>query len=474
MGRFAVRRVQHPVGQGGFHTAEILIGDERFRYVYDCGSKKAGAIEGPLARMTIGQDALKYDWLVISSFDADHFNGIDKFKEYGITFKKVFLPHLLQQDFLEWLLCSYLIEKRSDAEITHAFRLLKAISRGEFGTVGVTEGADPDGPVRLVRNKSTSAGGKNIGEVDVVYEVKDEDWMFRLYSREHRFAGLVDTLFNNPLLKPLKYLIERAAATVTDKTIDDAEISNILSELFRVLTTPPPAAQDGNAQAVPDGDVALTSSTKTKGKANKLARVAAGNAGTGVSSKLPTVKQILSDAYDSLKENGKRVFSDYNALSLCMYSGPRTEFHKNQSTFESTCLIDGEELAAASSGGPTRRVGWLGFGDIGFGDPDAFLALTNRFSSEFGLARTKMVPHHGAQSNYGKELFALEPFFGLGPPNTLWIAAANPLSGYRHPDGVVVLECQKRGIFKLVSEDAPTRIEETIGAPFVVALLGLY
>lgn len=474
MGRLAVRRVQHPVGQGGFHTAEILIRDARFRYVYDCGAKKPSAIDGPLERMTIGQDPVKYDWLVISSFDMDHFNGIDKFKKYGITFKKVFLPHLLEQEFLEWLLCCYLIEKRDAAGIAQAFRMLKAIARGDFGTVGVTEGAEPDGPVKLVRNSSTTSGGSSVGEVDLVYEVEEEDWMFRFYSREHRFAGLVATLFNDPLLKPLKDLIERAAATVRDDNIADAEIDNILGELFRVLTEPPPATQDGNAQAVPDGDGSATPPTKAKARQNKAARATAGNTGTGASSKPATVKKILSDAFDSLAEDGKRVFSDYNALSLCMYSGPRTELSRNRSTFESTCMIDGEEIGAASSARPTRRVGWLGFGDIGFGDPKALSALMKRFSSEFELARTKMVPHHGAQSNYGKELCELDRFFRLGPPDTLWVAAANPLSGYRHPDGIVVLECQKRGIFKLVSEDTQTRIEETIDAPFLVALLGLY
>lgn len=54
-----VKRIQHAIGQGGFHS-------------FDCGggtAKQRASVIGPVVKEG------NHDWLVVSHLDADHVNG---------------------------------------------------------------------------------------------------------------------------------------------------------------------------------------------------------------------------------------------------------------------------------------------------------------------------------------------------------------------------------------------------------------
>lgn len=414
MQEILVRRVQHPVGQGGFHMADMWVEDEPFRYIYDCGSDNPDAIRTVLAGLHRTEDEKKFDWLVISSFDMDHCNGVTLLLKGGYTFKRVFLPHRLDSKLLVWLLCCYVLDGRSLAEIQAALASLRELRElsDQFGRDG-----DEDGSV-LERD-----GPNPANQVNITYRVKDADWMFRFYSRETNYAALVTALFGNDEFKPLKKIMEAAARTVSGRAAP-GDTTTILDQLFSVLGKPPVAAADG----------------------------------TPVSKE--TVKKLLGKAYQALTKDGARVFGDYNEVSLCLYSGPRTSGQSAASRFNVACTIGHHSDYSARDG--TRRAGWLGLGDIGFRTRALLEELALYYRSELALSCTKMVPHHGAQSNYGTHLATLTPFFGLDDTPTLWVAAAHPLAGYRHPAGIVVLESGKNGSFAMVSDDPGSRIEETI------------
>ncbi|MDQ1816986.1 hypothetical protein RBA41_27140 [Massilia sp. CCM 9210] len=440
MHEILVKRVQHPVGQGGFHMADMLVGDEPFRYIYDCGSGKPGAIEAVLAGLHREDHEKSFDWLVISSFDMDHFIGVKLLIDAGYTFKRVFLPHRLDKNLLVWLLCCYVLDKRSQAEIVAAIDALRVIRALDMERPEEPDGDNPHAVLEPLDPALVKAG-----KINVTYYVEDADWMFRFYSLETNFAPLVKAMFKRPEFAELKAIMERAADTVTG-TAQNPDTAKILNELFEALGKQPgkPSTQrKARAAKIPTGTpVAATSSSAT--------------------TTADTVKQLLGKAYESLSENGVRVFGDYNEVSLCLYSGPRTRVHTAYTRFTVECGLENRPIHPVQDS--TRRVGWLGVGDMGFANQQLLDQFALYYAAELALACTKMVPHHGAQSNYGKLLPMLKPFIGLDTDQPLWVAAAHPLTRYRHPAGVVVMECQKNGHFAMVSDDPGSRIEETISS----------
>lgn len=85
----------HPVGQGLFYSGKITHNSEvKFRMVFDCGSISAGAgqEEVMLYRDTDFLDKKVLDLLVISHFDQDHVNHIEKLLADGIKVKKLIMP----------------------------------------------------------------------------------------------------------------------------------------------------------------------------------------------------------------------------------------------------------------------------------------------------------------------------------------------------------------------------------------------
>src|SRR3546814_14066652 len=82
MSVFANNRIQRAVGQGFFHTATLAEdGNQRLRYIYDCGAKsdyekeRGERIDELLA--DTGKQA-KLDILFLSHIHEDHVNGVEK------------------------------------------------------------------------------------------------------------------------------------------------------------------------------------------------------------------------------------------------------------------------------------------------------------------------------------------------------------------------------------------------------------
>ncbi|WP_167090534.1 hypothetical protein [Massilia frigida] len=409
--------------------ADMRVANKPFRYIYDCGSGNPGTIGILLKGLRRSTGEKAFDWLVISSFDMDHCNGVALLLADGYTFKRVFLPHSLDNKLLVWLLCCYVLDGRSLAEIRDALTSLWVLR-----TLSEQFDRDGDGPDDLLERIDPDPAKPNAP--NVTYHVKGADWMFRFYSRETNHADLVKTLFAKVEFAELKKVMERAAKTVSGKAANPRVTEKILTALFDALDNPPKPAQACNG-AAPSG---------------------------------PSVKKLLGKAYQNLTEDDARVFGDYNEVSLCLYSGPCTSGQSADSRFSVERNVGYHFDYDARDW--TRRVGWLGLGDIGFRNRASLDELALYYRAELALSCTKMVPHHGAQSNYGKHLAMLQPFFALDAARTLWIAAAYPLTRYRHPAGVVVLESAMNGTFVMVSDDPGSRIEETIRSIPALALSG--
>ena len=86
-----VKRTQHAIGQGGFHSSYLYTGDKCFSLIFDCGGsteKHRATVIGPVV------EEGRHDWLVVSHLDADHINGVSQLESAGVTFSNVFLPHV--------------------------------------------------------------------------------------------------------------------------------------------------------------------------------------------------------------------------------------------------------------------------------------------------------------------------------------------------------------------------------------------
>ncbi|UPU37434.1 hypothetical protein M1B72_06930 [Geomonas paludis] len=84
------KRIQWPVGQGGFATGTVRHGNQKYHYVYDCGSDNLSALRNSIQCYTNNDDI---ECLFVSHLHSDHINGIDTLlTTYPVN--RVFLPYI--------------------------------------------------------------------------------------------------------------------------------------------------------------------------------------------------------------------------------------------------------------------------------------------------------------------------------------------------------------------------------------------
>lgn len=86
-------RKQHPIGQGFFHTGNVSLGDARFNYVYDCGSKNRKALEATVDQYVEELNGAAIDVLFLSHLHDDHVCGLDRLLAV-VRAETVVLPYL--------------------------------------------------------------------------------------------------------------------------------------------------------------------------------------------------------------------------------------------------------------------------------------------------------------------------------------------------------------------------------------------
>lgn len=436
-----VKRMQHAIGQGGFHQCEIETDKGTFRYIYDCGSVNLSLIDDAISRMSHG--ARNFDWLVISSFDADHLNGATKLLDAGYSFKAVILPHLLNRKLLEQIIFYYLT-LGMDVEVATTIEVMRRIIGGEFGRVipgdsdRMPDDLDGDGLVdttELARKSRKKISTKS-------YAVADVDWMLKFYSVELSGKDEIDRIFSLPSLKKLRSIIEKISDSLGHRG-SASDIKNLLEELGAELRREHPCA--------PAPKRARRAAKTSKDDLLDEAALAG-----------KKIKEILGCAYAAVRKKDGLIH-DYNSASLCLYSGPIPKPHKHSRDYFRYCVESMDRRPLKLMRCYRRHVGWIGVGDITFKNHASVSAFAGHYADELWLAGTRMMPHHGAQSNYDQKLFQCRAFFNTATDATLWVAAADPIRGrYRHPDGVVVAEATYQGRFHLVSGDEMTTLEEYI------------
>ena len=175
-----IRSIYHPVGQGLFFSSKIIVGEQEFNFVYDCGGslkeecwKKVmdDYIETlPLINNEGNEKKRKLDLLIISHFHKDHINGLETLLE-RVKLNTVILPYLsplelllyaivnaesLNEVYLRFLLnpIQYLREKGVEKIIL--------IARGDESDEDIGEFSLPENPERP--NLENPFDIKNLGK----------------------------------------------------------------------------------------------------------------------------------------------------------------------------------------------------------------------------------------------------------------------------------------------------------------------
>jgi hypothetical protein len=280
----------HPVGQGLFYSGLINHNNQvKFRMVFDCGSKTGGAgqTEVDLYRDNDFLESKTLDLLVISHFDQDHVNHINRLLAGGIIVKRLIMPFISFTERL-FLISKYFDEKNDGYSLEDDFIVnfiidpINAISDNLDGDSEIyLLDSDPNSPIVTDKDNSIEQSQNqeeqkrytfefdedSKEEVDSfvaltasssskIYKIKDSSkgklmadginklMEFVLYKRsiglfEDEFYGHIEDLFNDeysidkslPREKRLLETIEKV------KTISSATIIKKIFEKAKKLTS---------------------------------------------------------------------------------------------------------------------------------------------------------------------------------------------------------------------------------------------
>lgn len=395
-----IERVQHPVGQGGFHSATLRVGHAALRYIYDCGSTQPTArerrVEAYLAEV-YPEESIPL--LLLSHLDDDHCNGVEALLA-SVDVETVVLPYLAPWERVELAL--------------HACHT-GSLTKSRFELL-----ADPVGWL-------TDRGARRV--VFVLGVESDEgtgpapertpppDW--QVAPTELLVAG-----WRAPLPGELAGLPESEAACVLPPG-QPIEVSAHGSVIWTLLPfTHPDSRRSGFIDHV-CREHSLPRPTERLGR-----------------SRLRSLGDVLTDK--KLRASLARAYTeilwaDRNLSSMSLYSGP---------------AIEGYSAMGMSSF--HDRAGWLGLGDAKLtvrAREDALRKHFRRYLAEVGSV---LLPHHGSKHNFGAATLCPDL-----PRDITYIAAAGK-NEYGHPDRALARALARRGDFVRVSHREKTELVERI------------
>lgn len=392
-------RHQHPVGQGGFHTARLVGSDQiqmasasnvarrpsqlsELEWVYDCGSEKLDAIKAAID----GCYDTPYPWIdiiFISHMDSDHFNGVDtllkKVKEIGT----IALPYLNHAER------AYVFARHVDAG-----RLEEARS----SIVNVL--ADPVTALREFGMKRILFIRK--GEVPNADEVISIVGPPRPDSENSpwELVNLDGTPIKGRVLEKDQKVV---VAEVSDRSIFAASTSG--SQLKWIFK---PYIQQADQQLID--------------KFLELAAKKLGEDPTTINDKLQDsgfLKNLFADdkAAKALGAAYKKTAGNRNRTTLCIYAGPKCECNSKFSQSRWAYCFDDHSYVQRCT------IGWLGTGDAELESPNSIKKFLSYYDQEINRTRVLQLPHHGSKYNFNLDLLNLNPIHcvvSASPKNPRW------------------------------------------------------
>lgn len=425
-------RIQHPVGQGFFHSGTISDGPLKFRYIYDCGAmpkyRKARSNAIKAYRRGLGKPA-SLDILFISHAHADHVNGLPQLLK-GTPVDTIMLPLLNVEDRIIAFARSAAVAPASardpfyrdfiadPATALARFRPRRIlfVRRASPGDGAPGRDGDGIGPY--------DEGGDQIGRGS---RDKAGRLRWRLVGR-----GRVE---------------DRRTVTHGGKRESSAEVDTIPDSLAIAVDVGKQMEPWLLAPYVDPGVVA---------DRRRFFKALAGQPGFDKRSLKDSklLSELLSDTkkVNILAGAYKAVQRDLNLTSLCLYSGPSRKPQAPQATWHAY-LSQGRWEWFANG---LARFAWLATGDAALKDRGHVRNLTAHYRTHLGKVGTMTLPHHGSDNNLDDNLLGeIEPVH--------CVASADRYSTWRHPGSRVMQIVASRGIpMKLVTSSTITELTEEI------------
>jgi len=388
--RIRSSQIQHPVGQGGFHTGwlyrppilarpwHLPLQAMRFAWIYDCGSNQTAM----LTREIDSISGATFNVLFLSHLDTDHVNGVDKLLLNVENVAEVVLPYLGDD---EWAL--HLAAAAVDGALSGALIDLATDPAGWFGARGVgqvtyVEGNDDDDPGATAAPDPIDPDRPERGERE------DKD------GTDDALGGWSIAWTRRRAISPAPPGGLSAAVAVLPRGSVGAVQRNGAATGW-VLS---PFAFKPSAARLHSFSAQLTIEFGPNLTAAQYASHARSSAGR-----------------EKLKRCYKAAFVSSNLHSMALYSGP--EHNPNKL------------LTTAWQGAMVRRVvqpGWLSTGDVDLTVAVRRNALTKYYSRYAALVGQLSLPHHGSDLSF-------DPAFLTSLPNLNFGIAAVGANIHGHP-----------------------------------------
>lgn len=423
-------RKQHAVGQGFFHTGELLEGNShRLRYVVDCGAMNKYAsqlnsrIDDYLAAVGAKQPL---DLLFISHVHADHVSGLERLLDgvRGLVVKTIVMPLLNVEDRLVAFARAASEDAISaDSAFYKAFVVnpTAAVARFNPERVIFVEPDGPDGGAPYNGGPDDRGNGPG-NSVELLRGDRELPW---------KLAGSGLIRLDRKGSADLK---GGAAAVMPESLgIECASAGTGRAWLFAPYVDP--AVKAGTTQF-------MKSLAEARG-----ASVAALKRWLRATS---NVEQLVTADISDLKAAYAAIHVDLNVTSMCLYSGPVPAPSQ---------LIQGyiARFGKWTVRQPNAyRAAWLGTGDAALANRSRRRAFFKHYGSLLQEVVTMTLPHHGSEHNFDAELLSrIQPDFCIAP--------ADRFSNWRHPGTSVVQSVASTGRFlSVVASDINSEVVETV------------
>lgn len=334
------------VGQGLCQTGNI----RNFYFMYDCGSKAKSAIITIIDRMEKIEKQPGLDLLVISHFDEDHINGLDKLMRTKLKPKKVVLPYLSPIDRLISAL------KSTDAEEWYLEFLIDPVGyllNNDITEIYVITGENPEAPEPSNPENPLPKGDDG------------SDFHFMPPKTKGRFDSLddQDTYAKHREAPNNYYFIHHNTLfSVSGKwqfKFFNLGISEIKRQRF--------------VQALANANLHnSTQILKVLGDKNKIKK---------------------------LKKAYKKIATNLNSTSLCLFHGPLTDRKGLVQVRTNRYLYQGEKEA----------LGVLLTGDFCMWTNSHFIRFTKHYEKELNRTAIYLLPHHGSKTGWNPDMILQLP-----------------------------------------------------------------
>lgn len=367
-----VRREQHAVGQGFFHTTNFEpMGDgalAAFKIIYDCGAFRYGEasrLAQEISRYQKNFGDKSIDLLVVSHAHLDHISGLKRMFDAQALPRAVLMPYVSAIERLLVFASHPRVSTDSEGLFLRALAIDPTAAMRSLGAERVIFVSGTDGDQETFRD-----------EPQQIDDPRSDDGR----ASNDEISGEPQTGDSSPSFSVDFDAPPQKQADGSELTSDQNSIRIGVAGAEPWLVKP----------FVDEIDKATLNSfhdeLEKQLKPGEMARIEDTN----------FLAYMVFKEAAKLRNAYKKVSTDLNVTSLSLYVGP-------PSSSKGCTWVEYGDAQNADHTCSDRR-GWLGTGDAALADGQRRQRFLNHYRDEHDLVRTLVLPHHGSDENFHSEL----------------------------------------------------------------------